>query len=130
MAKIVGVIASALLVFSLAGCGDQIGDKYVMFAKCLTRKNIKMYGAYWCGHCQNQKAMFGPQGFAEINYIECDPRGDHAKPELCLQNGIDGYPTWIFPDGSRLKGEVSLEQLAQKSDCKLPSEQTGTSTSI
>lgn len=120
MAKIFGMICSSLLVLSLSGCGDQIGDKYVPLAKCLTQNNVKMYGAYWCPHCENQKAAFGPQGFDEINYIECDPRGKNAKPELCAQKGIDGYPTWEFSDGSVLKGEVGLETLAEKTGCQLP----------
>ena len=28
-------------------------------AQCLTAKGVKMYGAYWCSHCQNQKKAFG-----------------------------------------------------------------------
>lgn len=129
MDKIFRIICASALVMSLGGCVDDVGDKYVMFAKCLTRKEVKMYGAYWCSHCQNQKDMFGPLGFKEIAYIECDPRGENAQPERCAQANIEGYPTWIFPDGSRLTGEAPLEQLAQKSGCELPREnEAGTTT--
>jgi len=31
---------------------------YDEFAQCLTDKGVKMYGAYWCPHCQAQKALF------------------------------------------------------------------------
>jgi len=30
-------------------------DSMVTFAKCLTENGAKMYGAYWCTHCENQK---------------------------------------------------------------------------
>lgn len=81
-----------------------------------------MYGAYWCPHCLNQKEMFGKLGFAEINYVECDPRGSDAKPKLCLDKGVDSYPRWIFSDDSQFEGEVPLEKLAEKTGCKLPVE--------
>jgi hypothetical protein len=29
------------------------------FAKCISAKQAKMYGAYWCPHCAEQKEMFG-----------------------------------------------------------------------
>lgn len=79
-----------------------------------------MYGAYWCSHCENQKAMFGKQAVRELTYVECDPRGADAKPELCRQKKITGTPTWEFADGSRIEGEVPLEALAQKTGCELP----------
>ncbi|MEK7171390.1 MAG: hypothetical protein AAB739_00630 [Patescibacteria group bacterium] len=122
MAKTSALACTLLLSILLTGCSDPVGDKYVSFAKCVTEKGATMYGTYWCSHCANQKAMFGKLGFAEINYIECDPRGANAKPELCLKNKVDGYPTWIFADGSRMEGEVPLPNLAEKTGCKLPVE--------
>ena len=29
------------------------------FAQCLTSKGMKMYGAWWCPHCAEQKESFG-----------------------------------------------------------------------
>ncbi len=113
------VLAASSMIF-LTACGDPLGDKYVSFAKCLTQKNVVMYGAYWCPHCANQKALFGPQGVKELNYIECDPRGKYANQALCVQKGIRSYPTWIFTDGSISKGELSLTELSSKSTCPLP----------
>lgn len=76
------------------------------FAQCLASKNITMYGAYWCPHCQNEKALFG-DSFKYVNYVECTQ--EIAK---CESAGIQGYPTWIFPaspaggpDGRRFEGE-------------------------
>lgn len=112
------LIVSCLLLASCAA--DDIGDKYVGFAKCLTEKGIKMYGTYWCPHCKQQKEMFGKQGFAEIVYTECDPKGPDANPTLCASKGIQSFPTWEFDNGLRLAGEVTLERLAEKSGCELP----------
>lgn len=111
------VLISAL---TLGACSDAIGDKYVGFAQCLTDKNTTMYGAYWCPHCTNQKNLFGKKGFEEVNYVECDPRGRDANPQLCAQKKIKGYPTWEFGDGSVQEGEMTLAQLAEKTSCSLP----------
>lgn len=123
MAQTPKILAAALAIsFLLAGCTDALGDKYISFSQCLTDKNTVMYGAYWCPHCANQKKPFGKEGFKKINYVECDPRGANAQPELCKQKDIKSYPTWIFSDGSRLFGEVPLEKLAEKTQCALPAE--------
>ena len=76
-----------------------------------------MYGAYWCPHCANQKQMFGPS-FKYVKYVECDPKGNDANPQLCTEKGIDGYPTWIHGD-TRLSGEQTLRELSSISGCKL-----------
>ncbi len=91
------------------------------FAECLTAKGVKMYGAYWCPHCQNQKEIFG-DSFKHITYIEC-ASNENLKKKTCEQAGIQGFPTWVFADGSRLEGEKSLEILSEKSQCALPTEQ-------
>lgn len=115
---VIALVSSVIL----ASCGgDSIGTKYVSFAKCLTSKNLTMYGAYWCPHCANQKKLFGTEGFKEINYVECDPRGPKADPKLCAKKGVTSYPTWEFPDGTKASGEQSLEELSRRASCPLPS---------
>lgn len=89
------------------------------FAKCLTAKGTKMYGAWWCPHCKDQKEMFG-NAFQYVNYIECSPPGEKTQNEVCKQAGLKGYPTWQFADGTRADGTVHLEALAEKTGCKLP----------
>ncbi|MBI2638725.1 hypothetical protein HYW83_03990 [Candidatus Peregrinibacteria bacterium] len=118
-------IACITLIASLgfSGCGtDALGDRYVGFAQCLTQKNATMYGVYWCSHCEDQKRLFGKEGFREVNYVECDRRGKNAKPELCSAKNIESTPTWEFADGSRIEGKIPLEVLAQKTGCSLPAE--------
>ena len=101
-----------MLVIFLVGCSD---DKYDELAKCMTGKEVKMYGAFWCPHCNTQKEMFG-SSFEHINYIECSTP-DRTETKVCVDADIESYPTWEFSDGSRLKGVQSIEALSQKSGC-------------
>ncbi|MFA6604308.1 MAG: hypothetical protein WCT10_05780 [Patescibacteria group bacterium] len=86
-------------------------------AECLTQKGVKMYGAYWCSHCQKQKKLFGDAA-SKMPYIECGVQGDpRAQVKECTDAGITGYPTWVFPNGERQAGEMKLLDLAAKSGC-------------
>lgn len=87
-------------------------ENYDEFARCLTEKGATMYGAVWCGHCQDQKKIFG-NSFKYINYVECP-----ENQELCRQKGIDGYPTWIIND-KKYPGFQNFEKLSQLSGCKI-----------
>ena len=93
-------------------------SQYDNFAKCLTDNGVKMYGAYWCSHCNNQKEMFGGS-MRYIDYTECSLPNNSGQTQVCLNANIDSYPTWEFKDGSRMQGELTLEQLSQKSGCSL-----------
>lgn len=88
------------------------------FAQCLSDENVKMYGADWCSHCQNQKKLFGTS-FKFINYIECaDPSNSRKQMQACTDADISGYPTWIFSDNQRIEGEVTFDRLAEKTGCR------------
>ncbi|MFH1802976.1 MAG: thioredoxin domain-containing protein [archaeon] len=115
---IIAIIALVAAFFFISRGGSSSGS-LDEFAQCLTDSGAVMYGSYWCGHCQNQKASFG-DGWNKINFIECDPNGEGARPQLCEQKGITGYPTWIFADGERLSGELSHKVLASKTGCGAP----------
>ena len=84
------------------------------FAQCLRDKDIVMYGAEWCQHCQNQKKMFG-DAFKHINYVECP-----HDPQRCLAAGIEAYPTWLTANEEKLVGEQDLKVLSEHSNCPLP----------
>ena len=88
-----------------------------VFAQCLAEKDVIMYGADWCPHCQNEKKAFG-DSFKFIPYVECP-----KDPKRCLAAGINGYPTWIFPDDKKLEGEQGLEKLSAESGCPLSARQ-------
>lgn len=92
------------------------------FAQCLGEKGAKFYGAFWCPHCQNQKAMFG-SAQKHLPYVECSTTDGKGRLPVCEEVNIEGYPTWIFADNSRLSGEVELKVLAEKTGCELPTQQ-------
>jgi hypothetical protein len=89
------------------------------FAKCLTAKQAKMYGAFWCPHCDEQKEKFG-SSFQYAPYIECGIKGSQGIASVCTQAGIKRFPTWIFADGTRIEGEHELEFLGEETGCSLP----------
>lgn len=114
--RLFAVIAVAVIAL-LAGCSSK---NYDNFAFCLGDNGVKFYGAFWCPHCQNQKAMFGNSANL-LPYTECSTPDGKGQTQICIDQQIKSYPTWEFKDGSRLSGEVSLQGLAQKSGCSLPS---------
>jgi len=88
------------------------------FAQCLTQHGVKMFGAWWCPHCKSQKELFG-KSFEKINYTECSDPGSNEMNQTCKSAGIEGFPTWEFKDGTRVSGEVKLEDLGKKAECTL-----------
>ncbi|MEB3339222.1 vitamin K epoxide reductase family protein [Okeania sp.] len=91
----------------------------VALAEHLTEVGAKMYGAYWCSHCQEQKNLFGKEAVSKINYIECDPKGKNSQTQLCVEASIKAYPTWEI-NGKVQEGVVSMENLAKLSGYKGP----------
>ena len=89
------------------------------FAGCLKDKDAVFYGAFWCQHCQNQKALFGKSAKL-LPYVECSTADGRSQLPICKDKKIEGYPTWIFEDGARESGEIALEKLAEKTGCALP----------
>ena len=88
------------------------------FAQCLKDKGAIFYGASWCPHCQAQKALFGDSEKL-LPYVECSTPDGQSQTQVCADAKIEGYPTWVFADGSRQSGEQTLEALAQKTGCQL-----------
>jgi len=115
-----GAIILVIILVAVQRIPIASGGQYDGFAQCVTQSGAKMYGAYWCPHCANQKALFGEDVFnEEVDYVECAIPGQdqRAQTQVCRDAGIEGYPTWIFTDGTRLQGEQSLEKLAQQAGC-------------
>lgn len=109
-----------ILMLALAACGGQTmgGGDHDPFAQCLTDEGVKMYGAYWCPHCAEQKTRFG-ESFDFITYIECSLPNRAGETRACQLANIQSYPTWEFGDGSRATGVQSLEDLASRTSCEL-----------
>lgn len=118
----IGIIVAVIALFAAAAYLGFLKrtSKYDAFAKCTAARGAKMFGAYWCPHCQEQEEAFG-SAFKYVNYVECGVKGDvHAQSEACKQASIKHYPTWEFPDGSRVEGKQSFEFLGDKTGCSLP----------
>jgi len=110
---IVGILLISIIGYKITGGIINKGPgKYDDFAQCLTDNEIIMYGTDWCPHCKDQKKLFG-NSFEFVHYIDCD-----WNKELCLNEGIRGYPTWKI-NGESYPGTQSLERLSQLSGCEL-----------
>lgn len=122
---IVGVLAIAGIIWLIQTPG-KVG-KYDDFAKCLSlpEKGVTFFGAFWCPHCQTQKARFGKSS-KYLPYVECSTPDGRSQTRECTDQGITTYPTWQFATGTvatstyRVVGEIELEDLAEKTKCELP----------
>lgn len=99
----------------LAGPVTEAAD-YTQIAQCLTTKGVKLYGAYWCPHCNSQKTMFG-DAIQYVSYIECDAKGENGDPEACNTAGITAYPTWVNADKEQLTGSRDPQVVAEWAGC-------------
>jgi hypothetical protein len=95
------------------------GHRLDAFAQCLAAKPAKMYGAYWCPHCADQKAMF-ESSFHYVPYVECGIPGSRDEAQVCKDAGIKHFPTWEFAGAERLEGTQTLQFLGTKTGCSLP----------
>jgi hypothetical protein len=119
----VGIVAIVAIVALVAGTLLWNQHKHTRsmdaFAQCLTAKGAKMYGAFWCPHCAEQKEMFS-SSFKYAPYIECGIKGSQAIAQVCTDAGVKRFPTWVYPDGTRTEGKRSLEYLSDETSCPLP----------
>jgi uncharacterized membrane protein len=93
---------------------SESGASEIELAEHLTTVGAKMYGAFWCPHCFDQKQIFGQEAFKKVTYIECDPRGKNPQPEVCVAAEIQSYPSWEV-NGKKLSGAQLPETLAKES---------------
>lgn len=115
---ILGVITTVVIHSGSTGVPAGPG-KYDAFTTCLKDKGAIFYGASWCKHCQATKKLFGSSAKL-LPYVECSTADGKGQLQVCIDKKVVGYPTWEFIDGSRLSGEISLAQLAEKTSCELP----------
>nr|GLL38554.1 thiol-disulfide oxidoreductase LTO1 [Ipomoea trifida] len=89
----------------------------ISLAKHLSSIGAKMYGAFWCSHCQYQKQMFGQEAAELLNYVECFPNGVKKGTNMALECAlvkIEGFPMWVI-NGEVLNGDQELSELAKVS---------------
>lgn len=86
----------------------------IELAKHLSATGAKMYSAYWCPHCHEQKELFGQEATKVLPSVECDPNGINPQADLCQSKQVRGYPTWEIA-GQFYSGRQTLEDLANYS---------------
>ena len=116
--SVVGVII-LVGVLVLAKASDNQPGKLDDFAACLGEAGAKFYGAFWCPHCQAQKALFGKSAKL-LPYVECSTPDGKGQLPICKDKGVESYPTWFFADNTKKTGEVPLEELSKATSCPLP----------
>ncbi|KAK4410447.1 Thiol-disulfide oxidoreductase LTO1 [Sesamum angolense] len=102
----------------------------ISLAKHLRAIGAKLYGAFWCSHCQDQKEISAVVPFPHylwarssklLDYVECFPDGVSKGTKMaqaCVDVNLEGFPTWII-NGQVLSGEKQLSELAALSGVKL-----------
>ena len=93
--------------------------EFTELAQCLERNGAQFYGAFWCGHCAQQKAVFDTAA-KKLPYIECSTPDRNDQIPLCKDEEILAYPTWRFESGKECTGVVEPEVLAYLAQCSLP----------
>ena len=103
--KTIFIVSIAIIIVLVVGLGMLMNKpagpgKLDGFAKALKADGALFYGAFWCPHCQAQKAEFGSSK-EYLPYIECS-NPDNTPTQICLDKKIEGYPTWKFKNGVTL----------------------------
>jgi uncharacterized membrane protein/glutaredoxin len=107
--------ATVLVTVAIFSGGPADATPYqVGLARHLAATNAVMYGAYWCPHCRDQKDLFASAG-GLLPYVECDSRGERARPDLCLRAQVRSFPTWVI-GSQRFEGVQTIETLARASN--------------
>jgi uncharacterized membrane protein len=95
------------------------GAAEISLARHLTSIGAKMYGAYWCPHCHDQKQLFGQPAMQDVTYVECAEDGVNPQVEQCISANIEGFPSWEI-NGQIYPGARRLEELADLSGYQGP----------
>jgi len=116
---VIAVVVIAAIAFFGTRKQNTAPGKLDSFAQCIKNSGATFYGAWWCPHCKDQKSLFGTS-VQYLPYVECSTADGNGQTQICKDKNIQGYPTWVFADGSTQSGEIQLDVLAQKTGCTLP----------
>lgn len=113
------IAATIIIVVTTKDKVEKVPSQVEAFAQCIKDSGTTFFGAFWCPHCLDQKSAFGKKAAALLPYQECST-ANRQQNNICKEEGIESYPTWEFPDGKRLSGELSFFELAENTGCPLP----------
>lgn len=90
----------------------------LLVAECLAAKQAKLYGNCYVREFGAQVKVFG-DAIGAVPLVMCltcmESYGANAE---CHANKIQDYPTWIFADGTRVTGVLTLGELVKRAGCK------------
>jgi glutaredoxin len=116
--RVFTVIVILVLLIAAYGAGwYRKSHRYDELGQCMASKQVKMYGAYWCPHCAEQKEILGKS--YHFVYQECGVPGSHAESAECIALGVKEFPTWRFPNGTMAPGVFSVDELSGRTGCSL-----------
>ncbi len=96
------VMVAIIAMMTIVVRGSKSSGKYDTFTSSLKDKGAKFYGAFWCPHCQAQEKALDSsrQRLESIGlYVECSTPDAQSQTQICIDNKIESYPTWTFPNG-------------------------------
>lgn len=116
---LIGLLVLGGMVYVIMAPGKP--GKYDQFAQCVKDKGVTFFGAFWCPHCQAQKARFGSSA-KFLPYVECSTPDGQGQTKVCKEAGVTTYPTWQWSASTtdRTIGEVELSEISSKTSCPLP----------
>lgn len=120
---IVFALAIVLIIGGMVWYSSGPGE-YDTFATCIKNSGATFWGAWWCPHCKEQKALFGKSATL-LPYHECSSLDGSSQLGDCTVAGIESYPTWDFSGTSsvatttRQVGPLSLAELSKFTSCPL-----------
>lgn len=105
------IIFTIIVILIIGGLGIFLNrssfgpSKYDAFAQALKSNGAEFYGAFWCPHCQEQKAEFGTAK-KYLPYIECSTADGQGQTQVCKDAKIEGYPSWKFKNGITITSQT------------------------
>jgi uncharacterized membrane protein len=77
-------------------------------ANDLDNLNTRFFGAFWCGHCYDQKQILGREAMNKIPYIECSRDGLNSQANLCVSSRcpspLDQFPHLTYSFLAQVQG--------------------------
>ena len=110
---IIGIII-LIIIFSSFGVYSYMKKpgQYDEFVKCLTDKEVIIYGNDYCSYTNQQLNFFG-KSQKYLNYVKCVD-----NENLCDEKGVEITPTWEI-NGETYSGIQSLEKLSELTGCEI-----------
>lgn len=102
------IILSSFSIYSYTKKPGEYDD----FAKCLSEKEVIVYGNDYCSYTSTQLNYFG-KSKKYLNYVRCVD-----DEELCNNKNIDVTPTWEI-DGEMYEQVQNFEKLSSLTGCEI-----------